>query len=338
MAGKTTRKSAIALALGSLLLLGHAGAARADPPASPPRDEAAVFARVDGQVIPLDAYHAAIASEMRQKFYHGKPPEDELSRFRKEVGEKLVMQVLLSAEADRRGIEPDRAAIAGEVAGYERRYAQSEQWKRSRENILPRVVGELERRSRLARLEAQVRAVPLPDESEAREYYRSRPELFTEPERVRLSLILLRTDPGAPASVVEGAFEEAQGIRERIGKGADFAELARVHSADPSAAKGGDLGYVHRGMLPEAIERDVLDELEPGAVSKPVRVLEGVALVRLESRKVARLRGFDEVARNARELLQRERGEQAWAALNAKLRAGAVVRLDESRYGAAGPR
>jgi parvulin-like peptidyl-prolyl isomerase len=354
MKRKTTRKTAGRLTLGSVLVWGALwsgltaaqtteqttaqAAARTEAPmtptmpATPAVTEVDVFARVDGKVITVRDFQSALAAGMRQKFYHGRPREGELARFSREVGEKLVMQLLLGAEAERRGIEPDRTAIDKQIEEYDRRYAASEQWQRSRENVLKRLVGELERRSRLERLEAQVKAVAVPAEDEALAYYRSRPELFTEPERVRLSLILLKVQPGAAGKVWEAAFAEAGRLHERLVKGADFAEVARLHSGDPSAAKGGDLGYLHRGMLPAEIEKQFVDGLQTGQISKPARVLEGIAIVRLDERRPPLLREYGLVARSAQDLLQRERGEQAWARLTADLRAAAVVQLDESRY------
>lgn len=336
MADKSIRIRAFALVMGSAFFFGavpfapQAARARAQPP------DAEIFARVDDRTISLREYRAALATGVRQKFYHGRPPEAELARLGREVGERLIMEVLLSAEAQRREIEPDRAAIARQISEYEQRYAANEQWQRARGDVLPQLTAELERRSRLARLETGVRAAPLPDETESRAYYLANPALFTEPDQVRLSLILLKVQPAAPGSAWDEAMAEAERLHASIGTGADFAELARARSADPSATKGGDLGYLHRGMLPQAIEAQFVDGLQVGAVAKPVRVLEGVAIVRLDARKPPRLRDFDEVAKTARDLLQRERGERAWARLNAELRAAATVKMDESRYATVG--
>lgn len=332
MAKSAIRMPAAAFVLGAGLLLG----AEISPAA--PSAETEVFARVGGRVISMREYQSALADGMRQKYYHGKPQEAELERFGREVGERLILQVLLSAEAARRGIEPDHAAVERQVAEYDRRYAANERWQQARDSVLPRLTAELERRSRLERLEASVRAVPAPTVAQVREYFAANPQRFTEPEQVRLSLIMLRVDPSAPDAAWKAAAEQAEEIRREVAAGADFAAIARERSADASAARGGDLGYVHRGMLPEAIERQFIDTLEPGTVSRPARLLEGIALVRLEARKPARLRSFEEVQATATELLQRERGERAWAELGAALRAASVVELSGPRAEASAAR
>ncbi len=293
---------------------------------------ASPFAVVGDEVIDRAQYESALQQAMRQTFYHQRPPEEELEAFRRQVGERLVDQTLLVAEARRRAIQADRKRIGEIVAQYDRRYAGSERWKSSRTEVLPALEKELARQSMLEQLERAVRAVPAPDEEEARAYYAAHPDQFTEPERVRLSLIVLRVDPSSPKAEWEKAREEALRLRARLLAGEDFAELARKHSGDASAAKGGDLGYLHRGMLPEAIQAGVVDGLPLGEVSEPIRVLEGIALLRIDERKPAKLRAYEKMRTRAAELVALENGEAAWKKLIASLRSEVPIRVDESVY------
>lgn len=320
------------MVLACLLWIALQAAPEALAQAAPLAPGGEVFARVDKHEITFADYQTALAEGIRKKYYHSRPPVAELSRFQREVADRLIDRVLLLDEARRRGIEPDRARIELAVAGYDKRYGTSEQWRANRDKLLAPVIAQLESQSVLERLEAGVRAVPPPDAATAKAYYEVHPEQFTEPEQVRLSLILLKVAPSAPRAAWDGAAEQGKRLHRQLQKGADFAELARLHSADPSAERGGDLGYLHRGMLPELIEKQVIDSLRPGAYSAPVTLLEGVAIVRLEERKPARLRPFDVAARRAGELWQRDQGEQAWKRLIAQLRAGAAVQVDESRF------
>ena len=318
---------AAAAALAAALALGPAGPLRAQP--APGGD---VFAVVGEKVISYPEYRSALATGMRQKFYHAKPPEAEEAKFQREVGDQLVNQVLLLDEARRRGIEPDRAKVQQTIEGYEQRYKDSEHWRANRERLLPGLVDRLERQSLLERLEQAVRATEPPSEAAVRGYYAAHPAQFTEPEQVRLSLILLKVEPSSPRVVWEKAGEEADRIFQRLEKGADFGELARLHSSDPSGAKGGDLGYLHRGVLPDQIQKQVIDTLKPGVASPPVVLLEGVAIVRLEDRRRSKLRAFEDVRKRAAELWAREQGELAWKKLITELRAGTRIQVDESRF------
>jgi parvulin-like peptidyl-prolyl isomerase len=299
--------------------------------AAPAADPAAVFARVGETSISVAEFEAALADTVRRKFYHRQVPAGKLEEFQREVAESLIERALLLAEARRRGAQPDREKVEQALAEYEGRYAKSEQWRKNREALLPELKRQLEERDVLERLRASVHAVEPPPEGALREYYEANPKLFTEPEQTRLSVILLKVDPSAPRAAWDGAMEEARAIRGRIASGADFAELARIHSNDVSAAKGGDMGYLHKGMVPEAIT-DQLAGMKAGELSEPVRILEGIALFRFEDRKAERLRAFDDVRERAGQLWRRAEGERRWSAFLAGLRRGTPIQIDTARY------
>lgn len=314
--------------LGAALIganLGLGAAVHAAPAADTP------FAIVGDTVVSAADYQRALAVAMRRKYYHAKPPEGELAKFRREVGDEVVNRVLLLAEAKRRRLQPDADRIRAAVAGYDAQYANSPQWQANRDRMLAAVVPELERESLLERLEKQVREVPEPAADVARAYYEQHKALFVEPERVKLAVILLRVDPSSRQAVWNGAMDEAKRLHQRLRGGADFAELARLHSGDRSAARGGEMEYTHRGMLPEAVH-GLVDRLAPGEIAEPVQLLEGVAILRLDDRKPALQRPFEQVKERAADLWQREEADARWKKLIAELRRGTPIKVDESHY------
>jgi parvulin-like peptidyl-prolyl isomerase len=303
-----------------------AAASAARPAAAP-----AVFATVGDSVITLVDYQRAYATALRKKYYHAKPPEAELPAFQREVGDKLVNDVLLLTEARRRGLKPDAAKIATTVAGYDKQYANSPNWQTGRATMLANVVPQLERDNLLEQIERQARTVPEPTDAVARAYYEQNKDKFVEPEQVKLSVILLKVDPSSLSAVWKGADEEGKRIHAKLKAGADFGELARLHSGDRSAAQGGQMEYTHRGMLPEAVQK-VVEPLKPGELSEPVRLLEGVSILRLDGRRAAQQRSFEDVKARAGDLWQRAEGEARYKQLIAQLRRTTTVRIDESRY------
>lgn len=74
------------------------------------------------------------------------------------------------------------------------------------------------------------------------------------------------------------------GLRERIENGTPFAELARLHSDDGSAARGGELGWVSPGDTVPEFER-AMDALKPGELSQPVRTDFGMHLIQVMERR-----------------------------------------------------
>jgi peptidyl-prolyl cis-trans isomerase C len=239
--------------------------------------------------------------------------------------------VLLLREARRRQLQPDATAVQQTIAQYEERYRASAQWQSERAQRLPGLKAALEAQSVREQLGRQVRQVAEPTPAQLEEFYRARKEKFTSPEQVHVQVILLKVDPSSPQAQWDGAKREGAAIVRRLRKGADFAELAKLHSADPSAERGGDLGYVHRGMLPEPAQQAV-DRLRAGDTTEPVPLLEGVAVFRLLERKPPVLNPLDAVRERARDLYRREKGEEAWEALLARLRREQPVQLDTSRW------
>ena len=202
--------------------------------------------------------------------------------------------------------------------------------------MLPELKAQLTRQSIIERLQKSVRDMPEPTLTETRAYYEKKPELFTEPANPRLRVILLKVDPSSPKEDWDKAHEEAEGIYKRIKGGADFAKEARLHSSHNSAANGGDMGYLHGGMLPEILQAHI-DKLKVGELSEPVRMLEGYGIYRLDDLVPAKLQEFSAVKERAQGLLKREWADQAWQETISRLRAAAQIRIiTPPNVGAAG--
>ncbi len=73
-------------------------------------------------------------------------------------------------------------------------------------------------------------------------------------------------------------------LKERIENGADFAELAKLHSDDLSASRGGDLTWLNPGDTVPEFER-MMDSLKPNEVSAPVQSPFGWHLIQVLERR-----------------------------------------------------
>ena len=85
---------------------------------------------------------------------------------------------------------------------------------------------------------------------------------------------------------MEGAMEGANAMIQQIADGAPFPLLAQQFSSSPSAAKGGDIGWVREGELRPALD-EVLQVMETGALSKPIQVPGGVYVIALIDKKIS---------------------------------------------------
>ncbi|MBL0010828.1 MAG: peptidylprolyl isomerase [Nitrosomonas sp.] len=73
-------------------------------------------------------------------------------------------------------------------------------------------------------------------------------------------------------------------IKERLDKGEDFAEVAKLYSEDTSASSGGDLGWLSPGDTVPDFEQ-AMNALLPGQVSDPVRSQFGWHLIQVMERR-----------------------------------------------------
>jgi peptidyl-prolyl cis-trans isomerase SurA len=101
-------------------------------------------------------------------------------------------------------------------------------------------------------------------------------------EQTRAQHILIRLNEVVSE---QDAIQRLSGLKDRIQMGnADFGDLARQHSDDGSAAKGGDLGWLSPGETVPEFER-AMNALKPGEVSDPVRTPFGVHLIKVLERR-----------------------------------------------------
>ena len=327
-----------------------------------------IFAVIGEDSISREEFHAALHEGMRRTFFHGAPEPEQLVAYRREVTQRLIDRVLLRQEIKRRHIVADAAAVDARLAQIEQRLAGNPEWVQDRKRAVqgctsavsgrsrhpasrdtsasmhvagcagaaavPLLRGRLEEENKIARLEAQVKQgagqVAVPGAAEVRKYYQDHPEQFTTPERLRVSLILLKVAPSASAQMWQAAEQEAIQLVAKLRNGADFAALARLHSADTSAAKGGDLGYIHHGMLAAEAQQVVDKMASPGEISAPVMLLQGVAVLRLDERVAPVLNAMDVAEPRVRELLVRERADAAWRELLEGLRAGTSIVINDN--------
>jgi peptidyl-prolyl cis-trans isomerase SurA len=103
-------------------------------------------------------------------------------------------------------------------------------------------------------------------------------------EQTRARHILVRTSEVVSEN---DARRRLADLRERIVTGgADFAELARQHSADGTASRGGDLDWLLPGDTVPEFER-VMNALKTGEISQPVKSPFGWHLIQVVERRAA---------------------------------------------------
>ena len=122
-------------------------------------------------------------------------------------------------------------------------------------------------------------------DKEVEDYYSAnRATKFTTPKQAKVRYIMIRLDAGADAKQKEAAQVRANRIVAEARGGKNFAELAKKESQDPSAEKGGEIGWLNQGQLPEALDKQIF-ALAKGEISEPIETPVGFHIVKVEDIK-----------------------------------------------------
>ncbi|MDZ7653708.1 MAG: peptidylprolyl isomerase [Burkholderiaceae bacterium] len=142
-------------------------------------------------------------------------------------------------------------------------------------------------------------------------------------QQTRVRHILLRVSDLTPEPEIRRRLLELRG--RAVTGGQDFGSLARLHSVDPSATRGGELGWLYPGDTVPEFER-AMDALKPGEISEPVQSPFGWHLIQVLERRI------DEspIERNrlaARQALRERKSDEAFQEWLRQLRDRTYVEL-----------
>ncbi len=157
--------------------------------------------------------------------------------------------------------------------------------------------------------DAILEAVDLPD-SEVEAYYEENKQTrFTGPEQWRASHILFKTPAGASEAAIDAVRIKAETVLADVRTGGNFAELARQHSEDASAAEGGDLGWFAAGQMVGEFENAVRS-LTDGEVSDLIKSQFGYHIIQRTGHRPAGTRTLDEVRTEINRQLGFRKGQE----------------------------
>ncbi len=141
-------------------------------------------------------------------------------------------------------------------------------------------------------------------------------------QQTRARHILIRVNELVPEA---DANQRLRVLKERIENGTPFGELARLHSDDGSAARGGELGWISPGDTVPAFER-AMDQLKVNEVSDPVRSDFGVHLIQVLERRSEDL-SSERQRLGARQALRARKADETYQEWVRQMRDRAFVSL-----------
>ncbi len=326
------------IALLSALLLAAAPSPAPAAPAAPAKAKAPgvvvdrVAALVDGEVVTLSEVEERAATELRRAdLLSGKERDEARSKALHRAFDLVVAERLLQRQAKSLGLEVTEQQVDQAIEDIKtRNHFDDAQLERAlSEQGLDRPTFRAQIRRELETyqvMQAKVRGRGKITDEDLRNYYQSHPQEFGgEPElHVRHIFLPLKED----ASPAEEAKVRAEGERilQRLKTGEDFAKVAKEVSKGPSAADGGDIGWLRRGTVQKALE-DAAFSLRDGQFSGLVRAGPGLHVVKVEGRRVGGSRSFADAREEIRNRLLEEQLGQTRQQVIDELRKAAVVEV-----------
>jgi peptidyl-prolyl cis-trans isomerase D len=150
-------------------------------------------------------------------------------------------------------------------------------------------------------------SAPIGDK-EIEEYYQANRETkFHKAKEVKARYILVRS--GADAKQKSDAQTRANRIVTEARAGKDFAQLAKQESADSTAAKGGDLGWLTREQLPSPLDKAVFS-LRKGEISDAIETPAGFHIVKADDIREAKTQSLQDATAEISRTLKSEKGKR----------------------------
>jgi len=143
---------------------------------------------------------------------------------------------------------------------------------------------------------------------EIKRYYDSRKDTFKIPKQVRGRDILIKAGPQDTPDQLEAKKKKIEEILEKAKKTKDFGSLAKQYSEAENASKGGDIGWIQKGMLGEQIE-SLLFSMKAGDLSGVLAARDGFHILKIEEVKEEKQKSFEEVKDQILQALKKEKAK-----------------------------
>src|SRR5579863_8514991 len=167
------------------------------------------------------------------------------------------------------------------------------------------------------------------NKDEEQKFYDDHKSELERPETIRLSEILISTDPKPNDSTdadhrLQAAKAKADDLVAQIRNGAKFEDVAKKNSDGPTAAQGGDIGEFKRGALAKQIE-DTTFAMKVGEVSDVIQTRQGFIIVKVVEHHNAGVPPLADVAPRIQDAIYMQKLQPALREYLTKLREDAYI-------------
>ena len=304
-----------------------ADAVKQEPPKPMPAELPEVLARVNGQEVKKSDFDLLVRNI---ELSRGPIPTERRDEVLRAALNQLVEYTLLQQEARTRKVTVSDAEVNERIKEMQGQFPTEEAFKKAlsaRDMSIDRLRDDARVDMVITRLvEDEVATAQPPTDAECKDYYDKNPDKFKLGEAVRASHILILADEKADEATKKKARAQIEAVNKRVKAGEDFAQLAKEHSQDGSAAQGGDLDFFGRGRMVPPFEQAAF-ALKPGEVSDIVTTQFGYHIIKVTDRKPSEAIALDEVSPQVKQFLTQQRQQERGKAFVKRLRDKAKIEV-----------
>jgi peptidyl-prolyl cis-trans isomerase C len=290
-----------------ILILALVGACKSRVP------DSELAAKVNGEGITKKDFEAEVERNLAR--YRGQahelPPGIE-DRIKESVLRRMIDDKVIEQKAKSLNIQVAPDELNAKMDEHKKRFRTDEAFKAYLErsnNTEASIKAELERNLLRDRVVDKLSGPTEVTPDEVKQYYNENLDRFKENEQLLANRILIRVASDAKDSDKKAAKKEAQALKAKLVKGADFADLAQKNSKGPEAARGGDLGWFSRGRFTPEFDAAVF-KMNPKATSDVIETKLGYEIVRVLDKKPERQKPLEEVQASIQQSLDARKKNQ----------------------------
>ena len=236
--------------------------------------------------------------------------EKQLNSIKQDIAERMVEKELLYQKSQELGIAVDMDKVDSQINQFKKKFDDEKQYQQQlsqmgyTEELLR---SEIKQNMAIQKLiEEEIASKVSLSDKDAEKYYKANTKEFATPAKVKARHILIKTESETSEKDNKEAKKKIQAAEKRVQGGEEFAKVAKDVSEGPSSKKGGDLGFFSKGQMVKAFE-DAAFALEPGEVSEIVKTRFGYHLIKVEDKKPASQKSFEEVKGSLKKNMKNER-------------------------------
>jgi peptidyl-prolyl cis-trans isomerase SurA len=289
-----------------------------------------IVAKVNGQIITLSQLEQEVRTTLERLGPAPTPEEEQtrLAQIRPETLDRMIDNLLVLQVAEERGLRvPARFFEEWKKNVMEQMKLTSEEEFVRQVELQGTNVETIRKQFEESLLLQEVRRMEVDSkvsvsEPEISERYREHIAEYTEPPKIRIREIVVKFD--SATEVEQG--QKARRLLQEIRQGADFAEVARMHSESTSREAGGDLGTFDKGDLTEVLANAAF-ALSPGDVSEVIRMPAAFYIIRVEEKTEEKVKSLEEVRSQVADAIFQEKMNAQLEKYIQQLRERAIVEV-----------